>query len=129
MSGVDRLTGQPLSGWRHVVQSINVILTTALGSRVLRRDFGTDIGELVDRPLNDEEVVGWIVAVAEALEPRRVGRSIYGEPRFRLSRVRIGEVGPAGRIEIVIDGTYYPRGHLGDFSLAEPREARLPLQG
>lgn len=40
MPGIDRETGKVISDEKHIRQSIAVILTTPVGSRVMRRDFG-----------------------------------------------------------------------------------------
>lgn len=125
MAGIDARTGRPLSGWPHVAQSISKCVTTELGTRVMRRDFGADIKDLQDAPLNEETIVDWIMAVAEALEPRQVGNSIYGEPRFRLMTVRPAHADEAGRLEIVIAGVHYPKGHLGDFTPAGLEELQV----
>ena len=52
MSGMDRNTGRTLDGDAHLAQSIGDILTTPLGSRVMRRDYGSMLFELIDQPLN-----------------------------------------------------------------------------
>jgi uncharacterized protein len=121
MSGVDANTGKILDGWDHTVQSIGVCLTTALGTRVMRRDFGADLEPMIDRPLNAETMVDIIISVAEAIEPRVVGRSLYGEPRFDLRRIRFLEASGEGRLQIMLEGIYYPRGHLNDYSAVEQR--------
>ncbi|KPN28874.1 baseplate wedge subunit [Halolamina pelagica] len=41
MPGVDRTNGQRLEGLAHIRQSVADILTTPLGSRVMRRDYGS----------------------------------------------------------------------------------------
>lgn len=41
-----------LSGEDQTAQSIAVILTTPVGSRVCRRDFGSDLPDLIDQPMN-----------------------------------------------------------------------------
>jgi len=51
MNGMDRATGKQLSGDEHLAQSIADILSTPLGSRVMRRDYGSLLPELLDRPL------------------------------------------------------------------------------
>src|SRR3546814_12586651 len=41
MIGVDRATGQRLDGNDHLAQSIGDILSTPIGTRVMRRDYGS----------------------------------------------------------------------------------------
>ncbi len=117
MTGV-AVAGATLDGWDHVQQSIRRILTTPYGSRVMRRDFGSDLENLIDAPMNARNVMAMFAATAIALEPRLVDGNWYGEPRFRLEQVRVTDVGADGRIALDCAGTYYPNGHKGDFSRA-----------
>jgi uncharacterized protein len=112
--GVDRNTGKWLGGWAHVVQSIGVIVSTAIGTRVQRRQFGTEEAPLIDRPITESEVLHAIMAIAVALDK--------WEPRFRLVRCVIKDANEMGKLVLQIAGVYYPRGHLGDFSEATERD-------
>jgi phage baseplate assembly protein W len=116
-AGVDRRTGRPLTGWAHVQQSIEVILTTPLGSRVMRRDFGSELFDLIDAKMTQRRVLALYAATAIAL--RR------WEPRFRLTRCAVVDGDATGKIGLALFGTYYPRGHLGDFSVAEAATTRV----
>lgn len=119
-NGIDRRTGRPLSGWAHVQQSIAVILTTPLNTRVMRPDFGSELFDLIDAKMTQRRVLALYAATAIAL--RR------WEPRFKLTRCAVLEAGPTGRIGLALFGTYYPRGHLGDFSIAEDASTRVILR-
>ena len=66
MTGVQRVTGGTLAGLGHIRQSIGDILTTPLGSRVMRRDYGTDLLRLVDRPVGQAFAVDVAAASAGA---------------------------------------------------------------
>lgn len=118
-AGLSRLTGHSLSDWDHVVQSIALILTTPLGSRVMRRDFGSELMELVDRPMTDKVILAVYAATAIALEPRLVDGHQYGEPRFRLKGCSLVEASAEGRVSLRLTGLYMPRGHVGDFTVAD----------
>lgn len=48
MNGVNCRTGKRLSGVAHLRQSVSDILNTPVGSRVLVRDYGSDLFELLD---------------------------------------------------------------------------------
>lgn len=111
MAGLNRLTFQPMTGWEHTWQSITDIFNTRIGTRVMRRDYGSLIPDLIDRPGTQDRVVDVAMAAADALEK--------WEPRFALYRVSIEDAGPDGVFQIDIYGRYYPRGHLGDFSVYE----------
>ena len=99
MQGMNRNTGRKLSGVDHLRQSIVDILTTPIGSRVMRRDYGSRLYQLVDGPINRALFVEVYAATAEAL--------VKWEPRFRLSRVQVKSVKP-GQISIALEGLYLP---------------------
>ena len=52
MRGVDATTGQAIDGEAHLRQSVIDVLSTPLGSRVLRRDYGSTLPGLLGRPVN-----------------------------------------------------------------------------
>ena len=47
-------SGKSISEIAHIKQSIANILTTPIGSRVMRRDYGSRLFEKIDRPTNGE---------------------------------------------------------------------------
>jgi phage baseplate assembly protein W len=77
----------------------------------MRRDYGSNIPDLIDRPQGRDTVLEVTMALGEALEK--------WEPRFRLSQVLIEDASPDGTFQLFVRGDYYPRGHLGDFSVVE----------
>lgn len=97
MIGMDRRTGRPLSGIEHVRQSIEDILTTPLGSRRMRPEYGSNLRRYVDLPVTG----GWKSAVqaevAQAL--------LRWEPRLKLERVRVVAV-VGGQISFELVGQY-----------------------
>ncbi|MGE8436636.1 MAG: GPW/gp25 family protein [Pseudomonas palmensis] len=105
MIGLDRRTGLALSGIEHLRQSIEDILTTPLGSRRMRPDYGSKLRRFVDLPVND----GWKSAVQA-----EVARSLSRwEPRLKLERARVVAV-LGGQITLQLTGQY-----LGDSQLLE----------
>lgn len=42
-TGISAIAGAVMTDWDHVQQSIRKILSTPIGSRVMRRNFGSDI--------------------------------------------------------------------------------------
>jgi len=105
MIGVDRQTGQPLSGLDHLKQSIEDILTTPLGSRRMRPEYGSNLRRFVDLPVNE----GWKSAV-QAEVARALGR---WEPRVQLERVKVVSV-LNGQIGLELTGRY-----LGNSAVVE----------
>ena len=72
MLGMNAHTGQALSGLDHLRQSIADILSTPLNTRVMRRDYGSRIPELIDQPITPRLSLGYWVGVAS-----RRGRSTH----------------------------------------------------
>lgn len=105
MIGMDRRTGLPLSGVAHLRQSIEDILTTPLGSRRMRPEYGSQLLRYVDLPVNE----GWKSAV-QAEVARALGR---WEPRLKLERVKVVAV-LDGQVSLALSGRY-----LGDDALVE----------
>ena len=101
MIGMDANTGRPLAGIAHLRQSVRDILTTPVGSRVMRREYGSRLFELLDAPTGPGTLVDIYAATASA-----IGR---WEPRLRLRQVRAIRSGPA-RVEIDLEGDYLPDG-------------------
>ncbi|WLG69325.1 GPW/gp25 family protein [Pseudomonas brassicacearum] len=97
MIGVDRRTGQPLSGPAHLRQSVEDILGTPVGSRRMRPEYGSNLRRYVDLPVNE----GWKSAV-QAEVARALGR---WEPRLKLERVRVIAV-VDGQITLQLTGSY-----------------------
>lgn len=64
---VSRRTGQEITENDHILQSIEMILTTRIGTRVMRRDFGSRLPELVDQPLTPETITAIYAAANEAI--------------------------------------------------------------
>ncbi len=111
-------SGGSLSDWPHVVQSIRDILTTPIGTRVMRRAYGSNIHNLIDNPINDETILRIISETADALD--------RWEPRFRMQRLVVEDAQP-GSLEITLYGLYFPRGHLGDYTVIEEVNRRIRL--
>lgn len=96
MIGTSRTSGLTLSGDAHLAQSIADILSTPLGSRVMRRDYGSLLFELIDRPINVAVRMLLHAAVAIALQ--------RWEPRLRLTRVNLLGDPAGGKLTIRIQG-------------------------
>ncbi|MFT0892736.1 GPW/gp25 family protein [Pseudochelatococcus sp. G4_1912] len=125
--GFDRETGAIITDWEHVSQSIGLSLTTPRFTRVMRRLFGSDLTGMIDAPMNSQNMLRVIRAVAEALQPRLIEGRQYGEPRFKLEKVHVNQAEASGRLTITVRGQYLPRGHLGDTTPAGVRGAEVRL--
>jgi phage baseplate assembly protein W len=97
MQGMSRETGKYLNDLEHLKQSIVDILTTPVGSRVMRRDYGSNLFYLTDKPINKELFSQIYAAVADAIEK--------WEPRLKLEKITIVEI-KEGRITLSLKGVY-----------------------
>ncbi|EBP3998255.1 GPW/gp25 family protein [Salmonella enterica] len=64
---IDRHTGKTLTDADHIRQSIQDIITTPTGTRVMRRDYGSLISELIDAPVNDALPLQLMAAIFDAI--------------------------------------------------------------
>lgn len=99
MNGVNSKTGKILKGHAHLRQSIADILTTPIGTRLMRRGYGSRLFELVDVPINEDIFSEIYVATAEALE--------RWEPRLKLLSVVVKSV-KNGEMTLDLKGEYIP---------------------
>jgi uncharacterized protein len=79
MIGMNRKTGEKLSAIDHIRQSISDILTTPIGTRIMRRAYGSFLFELIDVPFNAVTRQRMFAATIDALikwEPRVIVKSI-----------------------------------------------------
>jgi len=104
MIGMSAATGMPLQGIEHLRQSISDILTTPLGSRIMRRTYGSLAFELIDRAANATGEMLLKAVCADALAK--------WEPRLRLKRIALSTVTISGGVEIDIDAEYIETGVL-----------------
>ena len=95
MRGMDAVTGRALEGDAHLAQSIGRILSTPIGTRCMRRDFGSILPELIDQPFNALTRTRMYGAVAVA-----IGR---WEKRLRPTRFTAEQLAP-GQIELTVEG-------------------------
>lgn len=113
-TGMHAGTGAALNAdtMAHLRQSIATILTTPIGSRVRRRDFGSRLFQLTDMPLNAQAPILIYAAVADAL--------VRWEPRLKLIRVQLQSAAAEGRMTLILEGKFVPTGQpvkLEDVSL------------
>jgi phage baseplate assembly protein W len=80
MLGINRGSGEKISSLdEHIRQSIADILTTPISSRVIRREYGSLLPELIDQPLNEKNILRLYAATAAAV--------MRWEPRFKISKI------------------------------------------
>lgn len=104
--GMDNTTGRRIEGIAHLRQSVVTILTTPIGSRVLRRDFGSRLYELLDKNITQSLKMQMFAATVEALRK--------WEPRIEVKRVTVEPVPDEDiqhTVSLAIEGIYLPNGN------------------
>lgn len=93
-AGIHRSTGQLLTEEAHIAQSIGDILSTPLGTRVMREDYGSLIPELIDQPQGAALDLKLISAALMAI--------VQWEPRIKPSTMTLSAVSMDGRRELLM---------------------------
>ena len=95
MSGMHRSTGRALTGLAHIRQSLADILTTPIGSRVMRRGYGSEVPDLIDQPLHGATTLRIYAATAHAVR--------LWEPRINLTGLQL-QRDTDGKATLLLDG-------------------------
>lgn len=101
MYGISATTGRKIGDLDHLRQSIRDILTTPIGSRVMRREYGSRLFDLIDAPFSPAIKLAIIAATAEAL--------MIWEPRIAVETIALRSFSP-GHVLIDLTGRYLPEG-------------------
>lgn len=92
---MNRHTGGPIDDSAHIAQSIGDILTTRIGSRLMRREYGSQLVDLIDSPGNPVTLLLAYAAIAASL--------MRWEPRISLQRVLLTKTNMAGQFELTVE--------------------------
>ena len=106
---MNRETGAAISTLDHIGQSISDILTTRLGTRVMRREYGSLLPELVDQPFNDATRLRVYAAIVMAI--------MRWEPRVSLTRIQLQGASLQGQVVMDIEGRVLDRNQALSMSL------------
>ena len=83
--GISRTTGRAITDAEHIRQSVSDILLTPVGSRVMRRDYGSLLSSMIDQPQTPALELQIKAACYMAIlkwEPRLKLTSVTTERRF-----------------------------------------------
>lgn len=95
MAGMARTTGATLDGLEHIKQSVLDILSTPVGTRAGRREYGSLLPELIDQPMTPANILRLYAASAVAIS--------RNEDRIQLRRVSLAAGDRPGSATITID--------------------------
>ena len=130
--GMDRYTGKMLTGWDHVIQSMLLIFSTKYHERVLRRWCGSFVPHLIGNNADEPTIARFYFAICTGID--------LWEPNYRINRVRVAnrsdgslmtspEELRTGKLQTSMEGTYRPRGHLGNSQPQVRRAVGLVSRG
>jgi len=88
-------TGRAIGTLEHIRQSIGDILSTPVGTRVMRREYGSLLPYLVDAPMDQATVIDIIQASAGAIA--------RWEPRVRVERIAVDTADDDGHLTLALD--------------------------
>ena len=108
-SGMSRGTGSELTDLDHIRQSVRDILITPIGSRVMRREYGSLLSALIDQPQNASVKLQVMAACYVAI--------LKWEPRISLTAITFESYFNG---QMVVDITGVRRDASGAFSLTVP---------
>lgn len=109
MTGIDRNTGKAIDNLTSTFQSVEVIFSTRLSSRVMRREFGGGVAELLGRAVTPRLFAAFQQLIGTAID--------LWEPRLNVRKISLsGTIDElrTGQVGLSIEADYMPRGHLGD---------------
>ena len=112
MIGMNKATGRAIAGNDQLNQLIADILTTPIGTRVMRREYGSLLPELVDQPFNDFTRLQVYAATVMAL--------MRWETRISLSRIQFIGANLQGQASLEFEGTIVDNN--------QPLSLSVPLQ-
>ena len=94
---MSRKSGRQLSEMDHIKQSISDILTTPIGSRIMRRDYGSIIADLIDQPKSEVLILKLFSAIYTAITK--------WENRISIEHIRVIDVS-GGTLVIDLEAVY-----------------------
>ena len=78
---ISRETGKLLTEIEHIKQSLADLISTPIGSRVMRRDYGTQLANLIDQPTSETLYLKCYSTIYLAI--------LRWEPRIEISKIFI----------------------------------------
>ena len=82
---ISRESGLTISEIESIEQSIQDIVTTPLGSRIMRRDYGSMVPDLIDQPMSDVLILKMYSAIYTPVA--------RWEPRINIESINITGIG------------------------------------
>lgn len=113
LAGMNKNTGRQITELEHIRQSVADILTTPIGTRIMRRDYGSHVPELIDQPQNGATRLKLMAATAMAL--------LIWEPRIDIEQIEIEGGDVNGAASINVHGSQVGTGSAVNLAIEVPR--------
>ncbi|AYA02337.1 baseplate assembly protein [Acinetobacter sp. WCHAc010034] len=98
---MSRHSGTELSELDHIRQSLEDLISTPIGSRLMRREYGTQVANLLDQPTSEALYLKCYSTIYSAI--------LRWEPRIQISQLYISEVNQ-GQTVLNLEGTIVQSG-------------------
>lgn len=124
MSGIDRHSGKVIDNLQSALQGVEVVFITRLGERVMRREFGAGLIELIGRLVSLRLLMAFQQLIVTAID--------LWEPRFKVRRILFegsAEQIRLGTAKFGIEADYRPRAHRNDFTVERLVNFSLTFDG
>lgn len=80
---MSRQSGVGLTELEHIKQSLEDLISTPIGSRIMRRDYGTQVANLLDQPTSEALYLKCYSTIYSAI--------LRWEPRIDITKLNISE--------------------------------------
>jgi uncharacterized protein len=104
MTGINARTGEVLTGFPEVLQSLQKIFSTWQGERVMREWFGNPGLKLLGENQTEATVIQWFNILYMLTE--------LFEPRYKISHFEVDDMSRLGFSDFTLVGRYRPYAHL-----------------
>jgi hypothetical protein len=104
MTGINARTGEVLTGFPEVLQSLQKVFSTWQGERVMREWFGNPGLKLLGENQTEATVIQWFNILYMLTE--------LFEPRYKISHFEVNDMTQLGFSDFTLVGRYRPYAHL-----------------
>ncbi len=109
-TGIDKHTGEMISGPRHLAQSLGRIIDTRLDTMPMLLDFGMDLRSFLSEDLTPALALTMYTDIAAGFA--------RWEPEYEIRQLQLVRLTDGGALGLRHGGIYYPEGRLGNYDLA-----------
>lgn len=104
MTGINARSGEVLTGFPEVLQSLQKVFSTWQGERVMREWFGNPGLKLLGENQTEATVIQWFNILYMLTE--------LFEPRYKISHFEVNDMTQLGFSDFTLVGRYRPYAHL-----------------